>query len=234
MIDAGKFVNKFFVIPCDHFGRNHQMYAFEDARFKIPKHIVAAIQAHPKRLVKATNVQAHFFHSIFEGEQRKQHVIVQSKSASGKSLAATVGMLNHLDVTDSRVQSLMLAPTDELAQQLYSEWVSPLASGIVGVKYALCVSGSQLTEEERKSHLLVATPRALSELLKKNEIWLAGLKCFVVDEAIEIITNQRDDFNYIRGEFQVGRQTKIPQKFFFFSTKLTPSDRNSLFEYCGK
>jgi len=81
--------------------------------------------------------------------------------------------------------SLILAPTRELASQIYDEarkfayrsWVRPC------VVYGGADIGSQLRQIERGCDLLVATPGRLVDLIERGRVSLANIKYLVLDEA---------------------------------------------------
>ncbi|SCV05745.1 LANO_0H14246g1_1 [Lachancea nothofagi CBS 11611] len=81
--------------------------------------------------------------------------------------------------------AVVLAPTRELATQIYDEakkftyrsWVRP------GVVYGGADIGGQIKELNRGCDLLVATPGRLSDLLERGRISLCNIKYLVLDEA---------------------------------------------------
>ncbi|CCE61957.1 hypothetical protein TPHA_0B02850 [Tetrapisispora phaffii CBS 4417] len=81
--------------------------------------------------------------------------------------------------------ALVLAPTRELATQIYDEakkftyrsWVRPV------VIYGGSDVGTQIRELERGCDLLVATPGRLNDLLERGRVSLANVKYLVLDEA---------------------------------------------------
>ncbi|KAL8419142.1 hypothetical protein RB594_002372 [Gaeumannomyces avenae] len=81
--------------------------------------------------------------------------------------------------------SLILAPTRELASQIYDEarkfayrsWVRPC------VVYGGADIGSQLRQIERGCDLLVATPGRLVDLIERGRVSLCNIKYLILDEA---------------------------------------------------
>ena len=61
-----------------------------------------------------TPIQAEALPIILDNKD----VIAQAKTGSGKTAAFGIGLLNRLDVKKFRVQSLVLCPTRELADQV--------------------------------------------------------------------------------------------------------------------
>ena len=67
-------------------------------------------------------------------------VIAQAKTGSGKTAAFGLGLLQKLDVKRFRVQSLVLCPTRELADQVAKE-LRRLARGIHNIKVLTLCGG---------------------------------------------------------------------------------------------
>ena len=98
----------------------------------------------------------------------QRDVIGQGKTGSGKTAAFGLGVLSNLNVKRFRVQSLVLCPTRELADQVAKE-IRTLGRGIHNIKVlTLCGGmpmGPQIGSLEHGAHILVGTPgRILEEL----------------------------------------------------------------------
>jgi len=129
-----------------------------------------------------TKVQAESLPSIIAGKD----VLAQAKTGSGKTAAFGLGLLHHLDVKRFRVQSLVLCPTRELADQVAKE-LRRLARSIHNIKIlTLCGGmpfGPQIGSLEHGAHIVVGTPGRIDEHLRKNNLVLTDLKNLVLDEA---------------------------------------------------
>ncbi|MES9872491.1 MAG: ATP-dependent RNA helicase DbpA [Candidatus Sedimenticola sp. 6PFRAG7] len=115
-----------------------------------------------------------------------QDVIAQGKTGSGKTAAFGLGLLNKLDVKRFRIQSLVLCPTRELADQVAKE-IRRLARTIHNIKVlTLCGGmpfGPQIGSLEHGAHIIVGTPGRIEEHLRKGTLKLADLTTLVLDEA---------------------------------------------------
>ncbi|TMN62871.1 ATP-dependent RNA helicase DbpA, partial [Pseudoalteromonas sp. S1727] len=104
-----------------------------------------------------TAVQAQSLPPVLEGKD----IIAQAKTGSGKTAAFSLGVLAKLNVKRFRIQSLVLCPTRELAEQVAVE-MRKLARGIHNIKIlTLCggVSiGPQIGSLEHGAHIIVGTP----------------------------------------------------------------------------
>lgn len=129
-----------------------------------------------------TPIQALSLPSILAGKD----VIGQGKTGSGKTAAFGLGVLQNLRVKRFRVQSLVLCPTRELADQVAKE-IRTLARGIHNIKVlTLCGGmpmGPQIGSLEHGAHILVGTPGRILDHLERGRIDLSELNTLVLDEA---------------------------------------------------
>ena len=113
-------------------------------------------------------------------------VIGQAKTGSGKTATFGLGLLNKLDVKKFRVQSLVLCPTRELADQVAKE-IRKLARAIHNIKVlTLCGGmpvGPQIGSLEHGAHIIVGTPGRIEDHLQKGRLDLTHLNMMVLDEA---------------------------------------------------
>ncbi|NVK39134.1 MAG: ATP-dependent RNA helicase DbpA [Gammaproteobacteria bacterium] len=113
-------------------------------------------------------------------------VIAQGKTGSGKTAAFSLGLLNQLDVKRFYVQSLVLCPTRELADQVAKE-IRKLARAIHNIKVlTLCGGmpfGPQIGSLEHGAHIIVGTPGRIEEHVRKGTLQLDRLTTLVLDEA---------------------------------------------------
>ncbi len=129
-----------------------------------------------------TPIQEESLPHILDGRD----VIAQAKTGSGKTAAFGIGVLSRLQVKKFRVQSLILCPTRELADQVAKE-LRLLARAIHNVKIlTLCggaAFGPQLGSLRHGAHIVVGTPGRILKHLKKETLSLAELDMLVLDEA---------------------------------------------------
>ena len=129
-----------------------------------------------------TPIQQQALPIVLQGKD----VIGQGKTGSGKTATFSLGLLSNLKVKRFRVQSLVLCPTRELADQVAQE-VRMLARGIHNIKVlTLCGGmpmGPQIGSLEHGAHILVGTPGRILDHLSKGRINLDELNTLVLDEA---------------------------------------------------
>lgn len=129
-----------------------------------------------------TPIQAESLPFILDGKD----VIAQAKTGSGKTAAFGIGVLHKLQVKKFRVQSLILCPTRELADQVAKE-LRTLARFSHNVKILTLCGGSafgpQLGSLRHGAHIVVGTPGRILKHLKKETLSLEDMDTLVLDEA---------------------------------------------------
>ena len=111
-------------------------------------------------------------------------VLAKSPTGSGKTLAFMVPLIDLISAEDARPSALILAPTRELATQIVDE-TYPIAHARA-LKVTAVYGGVGLEKQSRtasKSHIVVATPGRLEDLLRRRAFSLENIKVLVLDEA---------------------------------------------------
>ncbi|KLU99195.1 ATP-dependent RNA helicase DbpA [Photobacterium aphoticum] len=158
---------------------------------------------------KMTPIQAQSLPAILAG----QDVIAQAKTGSGKTAAFGLGVLQHLNVKRFRVQTLILCPTRELADQVAKE-IRKLARAIHNIKVlTLCGGmpfGPQIGSLEHGAHIIVGTPGRVEEHVRKGNLSLDDLNLLVLDEADRMLEmGFQDALDAILDYAPVDRQTLL-------------------------
>ncbi len=156
-----------------------------------------------------TPIQAQSLPHILEGKD----VIAQAKTGSGKTAAFGIGLLTKLQVKKFRVQSLILCPTRELADQVSKE-LRMLARTTHNIKIlTLCggtAFGPQLGSLRHGAHIIVGTPGRILKHLKKETLSLENLDMLVLDEADRMLDmGFSEEINEVLGFAPKTRQTLL-------------------------
>jgi len=144
---------------------------------------------------------------------KNQDVIVQAKTGSGKTAAFGIGLLTKLQIKKFQVQTLVLCPTRELADQVTKE-LRRLARFTENIKIlTLCggvAFGPQLSSLKHRSHVVVGTPGRILKHLKKQSLCLDSLETLVLDEADRMLDmGFLEDIRKVIAHAPLNRQTML-------------------------
>ncbi len=143
-------------------------------------------------------------------------VLAKSPTGSGKTLAFMVPLVDRIAAEATRPAALVLAPTRELATQIV-EATYPLAHARA-LKVTAVYGGVGLEKQAReaaRSHILVATPGRLEDLLARRAFSLAHLRVLVLDEADRML-----DMGFRPAVDRIVRACPADRQTLFFSATL--------------
>lgn len=144
-------------------------------------------------------------------------------TGTGKTLAFAVPILESLNLSDRKVQALVLCPTRELAQQVSGQ-ITAMAKGkkvIVATIYGGAGYGDQIKSLRSGAQIVVATPGRLIDHLDRGTIQLNGVHTVVLDEADEMISmGFKEDLESI-----LEKMTEIPHQTWLFSATMSKEVR---------
>ncbi|MCS7465585.1 DEAD/DEAH box helicase [Stieleria sp. ICT_E10.1] len=133
-----------------------------------------------------TSVQQQVIPHMLAGRD----VLAQSQTGSGKTAAFALPILSTIDSKQRTVQTLVLAPTRELAIQV-AESFEKYAENLKGFS-VLAIYGGQDYEHQfralrRGVDVVVGTPGRVIDHIKRGTLDLSELRCLVLDEADEML-----------------------------------------------
>ena len=173
---------------------------------EIPPNLLRGIYAYG--FEKPSHIQQKSILSIIQ----KRDVIAQAQSGTGKTGAFTVAALQSIDVTKAKTQTLILAPTRELAKQIY-DVISSIGSMMTGLTLRLLVGGTSTADDAtdlRKSapHIIVGCPGRVFDMIRRNHIQASNVHMLVLDEADEMLSAGFNDqiyniFQFMPSDIQV-------------------------------
>ena len=111
-------------------------------------------------------------------------VLVKSPTGSGKTFAFGAPLADILDPDGAWPSALILAPTRELAAQIVDELSGVMHAG--GLKITAVYGGVGIHNQAKqaaKSHVLVATPGRLLDLIERRAVALDQIEVLILDEA---------------------------------------------------
>jgi len=139
-------------------------------------------------IIKPTPIQSQVIGHLLN---QTTDLVGQAQTGTGKTAAFGLPILHQIDPKKNKVQALILSPTRELGQQIakqlfkftkYSEKIFTEAV-FGGQKIDI-----QIENLKRPTHILVATPGRLIDLVKRKAVDLYHVKTIVLDEADEMLS----------------------------------------------
>ena len=154
-----------------------------------------------------TPIQSKSLPAILQGKD----VIAQGQTGSGKTAAFGLGLLEKLNVKWFRIQTIILCPTRELADQVAKE-IRKLGRSIHNIKVlTLCGGmpfGPQVGSLEHGAHIIVGTPGRIEDHLGKGTLKLDNVNLLILDEADRMLEmGFQSALDAIIGQTPENRQT---------------------------
>lgn len=116
--------------------------------------------------------------------------IGRSATGTGKTYAYGAPLLSRIDADSGKVQAVVLVPTRELCEQVGKE-LTFLSKYMPNLKTESIYGGvslkTQIHDLSNGTHVIVATPGRLMDLVQRNVVHLETLKYVVFDEADEML-----------------------------------------------
>lgn len=127
-------------------------------------------------------------HEVIPLALNGKSIIGQSQTGTGKTHAFLIPMIDQIDSDDYSVQKIIIAPTRELAQQIFDEVKRMIQFSEKDNLHARLVIGG--TDKQRliqkfnnEPQIVVGTPGRLLDFVKENVFSTSKVKSVVIDEA---------------------------------------------------
>ena len=151
----------------------------------INENIIQALEGNS--ITQPTNIQLQAIPHILHHDS---DLVAVAQTGTGKTAAFCLPILQTIDPKLPKIQALVLVPTRELGQQVAREFF--LFSKYLSRVFAEAVYGGapiddQIQKLQRATHVVVATPGRLIDLLERKALSLNDLKYLVLDEADEMM-----------------------------------------------
>ncbi|MGZ9899451.1 DEAD/DEAH box helicase [Shewanella gaetbuli] len=185
-----------------------------------PIHNSLLAQLAELKFTKPTEIQTQAIPSILAGKD----VLASAQTGTGKTAAFSLPLLHKLlteptSVIDSQQpnhqampKGLILAPTRELAQQVYQSLLQ--LQGSAGIRCGLIYGGVRVEQQKAQLQagvdIIVATPGRLLDLLRQRATQLNQIEYFVIDEADRMLDmGFRDELLALLKRLPKQRQTLL-------------------------
>ncbi|HEX2848435.1 MAG TPA: DEAD/DEAH box helicase [Chitinophagaceae bacterium] len=155
-----------------------------------------------------------------------------AQTGTGKTAAFGLPLLQLINREDRYPQALIICPTRELCLQIANDLNSfkPKKAHIsVTAVYGGTSIGEQIRELKRGTHIVVATPGRLIDLIERKAVDLEQIHYVVLDEADEMLNmGFKDDIEFIL------KNTPNRQSTWLFSATMPPEIRQVSKRYMDK
>ena len=151
----------------------------------INENILRGVYAHG--FEKPSQIQTQSIPIILSGKD----VVAQAQSGTGKTGAFSIGNLCMIDESLCKIQSIIIVPTRELADQVFKV-IKDLAS-YTKITTLKVIGGTNVGECQRdlskNPHIVVGTPGRILDMINKRDLPTQDVKLLTFDEADEILSH---------------------------------------------
>ncbi len=141
-----------------------------------------------------------------------EDVVAIAKTGTGKTVAFGLPLLQLIDNSKNNIQAVILAPTRELGQQIFKN-LEAFNAPKLGVTIAGVFGGipikPQIETLKSTTHIVVATPGRLADLIERNAIHIKEISYFVLDEADEMVSAHKEGVDAIIKVLPKSRRTLL-------------------------
>jgi len=143
---------------------------------------------------KPSAIQQRAIRPVIDGRD----TIGQAQSGTGKTATFAIGALQRIDFGHRACQTLILAPTRELANQIHK--VVLALGDYLKVQCHVCIGGTSVRDDidvlRGGVHVVVGTPGRVFDMISKRHLRIDDLQTFVCDEADEMLSRGFKDQIY--------------------------------------
>ena len=161
----------------------------------------------------------------------KTDVVGLAKTGTGKTAAFGLPLLQLIDSKIDVIQAVILVPTRELGHQIHSN-LEAFAQYLPEVSIAATCGGipikPQIERLKTPTHIVVATPGRLIDLIQRKDISLKETQFLVLDEADEMVTILKESLDEIILELPKNHRT------FLFSATMPGTIKQLIQNYLNK
>ena len=148
-------------------------------------------------LLVPTEIQQQVIPLLLEN---KTDLVGLAKTGTGKTAAYGLPLLQLIDTSIPKVQAVILVPTRELGQQVFRN-IESFSRYQLDVSIASTCGGipikPQIERLSSPTHIVVATPGRLIDLIHRKAIDLRETRFLVIDEADEMVSILKESLDEI-------------------------------------
>ena len=140
------------------------------------------------KINQPTEIQERIIPILLSG---KTDIVGQAQTGTGKTAAYGLPLLQQINVNKKVIQGLILCPTRELGKQVakqlfrFTKYSQPVFTEAV---YGGEPIDRQIANLQRPTHIIVATPGRLVDLISRKIVDLSQVNTVILDEADEMLS----------------------------------------------
>jgi len=140
------------------------------------------------KIISPTQIQSEVIPLLIN---ESKDLVGQAQTGTGKTAAYGLPLLQRIEPKRKVVQGLILCPTRELGQQVakqlfkFTKYTDKIFTEAV---YGGAPIEKQISALRRPTHIIVATPGRLIDLVKRKAVDLSHVKVIILDEADEMLS----------------------------------------------
>ena len=143
---------------------------------------------------------------------QKQDVVALAKTGTGKTAGFGLPLLQGIDTQNNSIQAIVLAPTRELGQQIFKNFTD-FSSKKPEISIVSIVGGipikPQIERLKKDTHVVIATPGRLIDLIQREAIDISETSVLVLDEADEMIAVLKEGLDTIIASLPKTKRTLL-------------------------
>jgi len=173
-----------------------------------------------------TDVQSKVIPLALKG----QKVIGRSATGSGKTHSFLIPIFEKVEVENNSIQAVILAPTRELAEQIYLRTIELKDNYDADIRVKRFIGGQEMKKiksTDLNPHIVIGTPGRIRDLfVNENILRLDQTKMFVIDEA-----DMTFDSGFVSTVDNIVAKMNDQVQFMIFSATIPQSLRPFLMKY---
>lgn len=180
------------------------------------------------KIVEPTEIQQKVIPQLLA---KTTDVVGLAKTGTGKTAAFGLPLLQLIQIEKAEVQAIVLVPTRELGHQIHTN-LEQFSKNIKGISIAATCGGipikPQIERLKTPTHIVVATPGRLIDLIQRKAIDLKETQFLVLDEADEMVSILKESLDEIVAELPKKHRT------YLFSATLPGTIKQLIQNYLSK
>ena len=180
------------------------------------------------KIVEPTEIQQKVIPQLLDNTT---DVVGLAKTGTGKTATFGLPLLQLIQIEKTEIQAVILVPTRELGHQIHTN-LEQFSKNIYGISIAATCGGipikPQIERLKTPTHIVVATPGRLIDLIQRKAIDLKQTQFLVLDEADEMVSILKESLDEIVAELPKKHRTLL------FSATLPGTIKQLIQNYLSK